>query len=363
MDAAEELIISTYATCKSREKTAATLQVTEWAVRQALKKYGDGLQRPDDWQEAKPGFDYPELPDEELSYAALKSRCIEDFRRLHARREATRLIRIKVNIEGPYGVMPMGDPHIDAAGTDWPLLDRHTQLIKSTPGLFGANVGDLSNNWVGRLARLYGEQDMGRKRALVLLEGWLREVRWLWIDPGNHDLYSGADDPVRWMTRLAGVHYKWQGSRLELIPPEGASVIVNSRHDHPGHSMYHPTHGPLKASIFDALHDDIYTCGHVHAGAYHLHVHPTGKLSHLLRLSSYKIYDNHKDERGFRDAHLPAGVFLINPFATTPYGRISFFADPEEGASLLSFARQRFEQGRSVALHAAPKTGRPRRKS
>lgn len=294
----------------------------------------------DDWQAQNAGATFPELPDAEPSYAELKSRQIADFGRLHAHKEAAKLIRVRVNVEGAYGIMVMGDPHVDDAGTDWPLLDAHTHLIQRTEGLFGANVGDLTNNWIGRLARLYANQNMSRTRALILVEGWLREVRWLWIDPGNHDLWSGADDPVRWLTRFSGIHYKWQGSRLELVPPSGASVVVNSRHDHPGHSMWHPTHGPLKAATMDGFGDDIYTCGHIHAGAYHLHVHPDGRLSHVLRLSSYKVYDAHKDERGFKDARLPAGVLVVNPASRTHAGRVKFFADPEAGADYLTFLRK-----------------------
>lgn len=286
------------------------------------------------------GFEYPPIPSPEPSYEELKLRKIEDFQRLDASRRAAALIKVRVKVDGPYGVLVMGDPHVDADGTDWPTLDRHTQLARKTEGLFAANVGDITNNWIGRLARLYGEQSMSRSRALIMAEGWLREVKWLWIDPGNHDLWSGADDPVRWITRLSGVHYKWQGSRLELVPPTGASVVVNSRHDHPGYSMYHPTHGPLKASIWDGHADDIYTCGHIHTGGYMLRVNPVGKISHILRLSSYKVYDNHKDEKGFVSSHLPAGLFIVNPLAADPAGRVLFFADPEEGAEVLTFMRR-----------------------
>lgn len=283
--------------------------------------------------------EFPEIPSPDPSYEDLKARSIADFGLLDANRKASSLIRVKVNIEGPFGIMMMGDPHVDADGCDWPTLDRHTQLIKRTPGLFGANVGDITNNWVGRLGRLYGEQNMGRKRALIMAEGWLKEVDWLWIDPGNHDLWSGGDDPIRWITRAAGIHYKWQGSRLELVPPSGSSVIINSRHDHPGHSIYHPTHGPLKASIWDGHADDIYTCGHIHTGGYLLRVNPVGKASHILRLSSYKVYDNHADERGFRAAPLAAGVFIINPHARDQRGRVTFFADVDEAAHVLTVMR------------------------
>lgn len=337
----------------ARSTFQARLQIArERGMRPAVvppQRYG-GMPAPD-WQATAPAAEFPEIPDAEPSYEELKSRQISDFTRLHAHKEAAKLIRVNVRIDGPYGVMAMGDPHLDDAGTNWPLLDAHTRLIQRTEGLFGANVGDLSNNWIGRLARLYANQNVSRSRALILIEGWLREVRWLWIDPGNHDLWSGADDPVRWITRFAGIHYKWQGSRLELVPPSGASVVVNSRHDHPDYSQWHPTHGPLKAATMDGYGDDIYTCGHIHAGAYHLHVHPTAKLSHVLRLSSYKVYDQHKDERGFRDANLPAGVFVVNPLAPTNTGRVTFFADPEAGADYLTFLRRprvRVQAGRAA---------------
>lgn len=303
----------------------------------------------DDWQSREPAFEYPELPPKEKSYEEVKASQIDHFERLKTHREAAKLIKVRVKLDGPYGVMVKGDPHLDNPGTDWPLLDRHIQIIKRTEGLFGANVGDLTDNWVGRLARLYANSHVSRSEAIVLIEGYLREVRWLWIDPGNHDLWSGADDPVQWITRFAGVHYKWQGSRLELVPPSGESVIVNSRHDHPGHSQYHPTHGPLKASIWDGFNDDIYTCGHIHSGGYMINPHNNGKISHIFRASSYKVYDDHKDERGFMERHLPAGVFIINPHAPG-IGKITFFGDVEHGADVLTWMRRRYSQGKTVEV-------------
>jgi hypothetical protein len=343
---------------KTVRLAAAALGLPESTMRDRLRKAnslglevaGERWQPQPDWQEAAPAFEYPPIPDAEPSYDELKARQISDYRRLHAHKEASKIITVKVKIEGPYGVCVLGDPHIDHHGTDWPLLDEHTQLIKNTPGLFGTCVGDITNNWIGRLARLYGEQNMSRKRALILAEGWLREVRWLYIDPGNHDLWSGADDPVRWMTRFAGTHYKWEGSRISLESPGGvAPVIFNSRHDHPGYSMYHPTHGPLKASIFDGFHDDVYTCGHIHSGAYMVRPHNNGKLSHLLRLSAYKIYDSHKDARGFLDAALPAVTIIVSPQAMTQVARVKVFLDPAEGADYLTFLRRRHGQGKTAA--------------
>lgn len=283
-------------------------------------------------------FEYPEIPEPEPSYEELKIRAVADFKILQANREASKLIQVKIKVQGPYGIMLMGDPHIDDSGTDWELLSKDIELVKSTPGLFGANVGDVTNNWIGRLARLYGQQNMSRNRAILMAEGFIREIPWLWLDPGNHDLWSGADDPIKWITRFAGICYKWQGSRLQLITPNGRSIIVNSRHDHPGHSMYHSTHGPLKAAQFDSFHDDIYSCGHIHSGGYMYFVQPNGKKSHIIRLSSYKIYDNHKDEMGFRDHSMPSAVIVVNPEIEN---QVTFFPEPAEGAKYLTYLRSK----------------------
>ena len=328
-------------------KAADILGIPRNTLKGRLLKYK--LEQSDTWQGSEPAFEYPQdIPDAEPSYEELKEQVIRDFNRLAANREAIKLLKVRVKIEGPYGLMIKGDPHLDNPGTNWPLLNQHLQLLKRTEGLFGANVGDMSDNWVGRLARLYAHSNVSRSRAIILIEGYLREVPWLWIDPGNHDLWSGADDPVRWLTRFSGIQYKWQGSRLELVPPSGASITINSRHDHPGYSQFHATHGPLKAAIQDGYNDTIYTCGHIHAGGYMIYPHNNGKICHIFRASSYKVYDQHKDERGFSEHALPAGVFVIDPHATEQLARVQFYGDPEEGADVLTWKRKRFKQGKTA---------------
>jgi hypothetical protein len=292
-----------------------------------------------DWQAAEPAVEFPGIPSPHPSYEELKHRAKTDFMRLRDNREASRLINVKVKIDGPYGIMPLGDPHIDNPGTDWPDLDRCVNIIKTTEGMFGTNIGDSTDNWVGRLTRLYAESNMSRSRALVMLEGFLAEIRWLFVDRGNHDVWSGADDLVGWFSRGLGVHYKWEGSRVQLTSPNGASIIINSRHDFPGRSQFHPTHGPLKAATMDGYGDDIYTAGHIHHGGYMLRVGPTGKKSHILRLSSFKVYDGHKDQHGWLDGHLPAAVFIVDP-SQPENRRVKFFDVPEDGADYLKYLRK-----------------------
>lgn len=292
-----------------------------------------------DWQGRDAVAEFPVIPKATPTYEELKTRQKSNFTRLQANREASRLINVKLKIDGPYGIMPLGDPHLDNPGTDWPTLDRYVKIIKTTEGMFGTNIGDSTDNWVGRMARLYAESSVSRAEALILLEGFLNEVRWLFVDRGNHDVWSGADDLVGWFSRGMGVHYKWEGSRVQLTSPNGAHIVINSRHDFPGRSQFHPTHGPLKAATVDGHGDDIYTAGHIHHGGYMLRVGPTGKKSHILRLSSFKVYDGYKDQHGWLDGHLPAAVFIIDPNCP-PETRVKFFDCPEFGADYLRFLRR-----------------------
>jgi hypothetical protein len=80
-----------------------------------------------------------------------------------------------------------------------------------------------------------------------------------------------------------------------------------------------------------------------------IYPHNNGKVCHIFRASSYKVYDQHKDERGFKDHALPAGVFVVDPEASTEMSRVVFFGEPEAGADVLKWKRRRFKQGKSAA--------------
>ena len=140
----------------------------------------------DSYVAAKP-FDVPELPSELPTIDELKRLRRDEWRRVNDAKKARKLIPIKIKIDGPIGIAHMGDPHVDDPGTNYPLLEAHTQLIDRTEGLFGATVGDIQNNWIGRLARLYGEQNTSARASWILAEDFVRSVHWLYMIAGNHD--------------------------------------------------------------------------------------------------------------------------------------------------------------------------------
>jgi hypothetical protein len=244
-------------------------------------------------------------------------------------------------------VLHFGDPHVDDDGTDLGTLLRHADLVRQTPGMYAGNVGDTTNNWVGRLARLYGQQSTTAKQAWMLAEHFIQRVgsKWLYMVGGNHDAWSGAGDPLRWITSQAGASYHETNVRLALRWQSGAEVRVNVRHDFAGSSQWNPAHGSMKAAIMGTR-DHILVNGHRHVSGIGAVKDPTtGIVSTCLQVASYKVFDRYAKERGFRDQHIaPCAVTIIDPDAALA-GRwasvIQPFWDPEAAAEYLAWLRQK----------------------
>ena len=99
-------------------------------------------------------------------------------------------------------------------------------IINNTKGMFAGNLGDIQNNWVGRLSFLYGQQSTTAKESWRLTEHFVNRVYWLYLVAGNHDVWSGDGDPLDFIMRdHKGVYEKW-GARLNLRFPNGKEVIT-----------------------------------------------------------------------------------------------------------------------------------------
>ena len=288
-------------------------------------------------------FESDEIPDELPTADELLTRRSTQFARKKTAIDARSLIPIRITCDGPIGIAHMGDPHVDDDGTDIDTLRRHVEIINRTEGLFAGNVGDYSNNWVGRLARLYGEQSLSAAEAWVLVEWLVRAVDWIYLVGGNHDLWSGAGDPVKWMAKQARVQYQSHGMRLGLQFPNGRVIRVNARHDFSGRSQWNTAHGPGKAAQM-GWRDHILTCGHTHVSGYQVLRDPSsGLISHALRVGSYKTFDRYAEEKG-----LPNQTFTVCPvtviqpqYADDDNRLVTVFMDPELAADFLTWLRKR----------------------
>lgn len=289
-------------------------------------------------------FEFTPLPESDVPIDELIAHRKRQFERKREHEEASRLIPIRVKIDGPIGILHFGDPHVDDDGTDIGALERHTKLVRETEGLFGANVGDTTNGWVGRLARLYSEQSTSAAQGWRLAEWFVGSCNWLYMIAGNHDLWAGAGDPLKWITKQQGTLYKSSEARLELQFPNKRTVRVNARHDYAGSSQYNVAHGSTKALMF-GVRDHIAIAGHKHESGYNVLKDPdSGITMHSIKVSSYKIFDRFAKERGFRDHTLsPCVLTTINPnLRPTHPDLIKVFWEPDEGVEYLSWMRRRY---------------------
>lgn len=282
------------------------------------------------------------IPDEDMDVEDLVELRIKQFERKQAYEEASKLIPVKVKIDGPVGIIHFGDPHVDDDGTSLALLREHSDLTH-IEGVWGANVGDTTNNWIGRLARLYANQSTSASQAWQLAEWFIARTRWLYMIGGNHDAWSGSADPLKWIARQNDALYKPSECRVSLKFPSGRSVIVNARHDFAGTSQWNPAHAQMKAAQM-GYRDHVMISGHKHTSGYGIIKDATsGRVCHAIQVASYKMYDVYAKERGFRDQTIsPACMTIIDPDLDEAHpDMIKVFWDPVEGAEYLKWKRKK----------------------
>ena len=127
-------------------------------------------------------------------------------------------------------------------GRDLEQLELHAELTREVDGLYGVNLGDTTNNWVGRLARLYAEQGTTASEAWVLAEfGCARSFGCSWsaviTTPGLGPVTRSTGSLSRCMSTTA------DAVRARLMFPNNEDLTIHARHTFPGHSQWNTTHG------------------------------------------------------------------------------------------------------------------------
>jgi len=175
------------ASAEAAERMGITQQTMGHRVRQ-IKRLYDLAPDPDAFAPRRNTFEVSGLPHDgdpsaEELIQALKIRH-QSRKALH---DAAKLRQVQVNVEGPIAIAFFGDPHVDDPGCAWGDLERDVAICRDTEGVLAVDVGDDSNNWVGRLAKLYANQEVTSKQALVLIEWLMTQLPWLMRVVGNHD--------------------------------------------------------------------------------------------------------------------------------------------------------------------------------
>jgi hypothetical protein len=255
--------------------------------------------------------------------------------------DAKKWQRIKMKSDEPIGLLWFGDPHLDDNFCDWTVLRRHVQLVQENDGVYGCGLGDYQNNWVGRLSRLYAEQDTSHNTAWRLVEWFVKNINPLILIGGNHDMWSGPGDPLKWMTEPHSINEDW-AAHVSIAFPNGEECKIHAAHDMPGHSQWNPLHGQKKMAMLKS-NAHLYIAGHKHNWELaQMEQVEEGHVSWLARARGYKSSDTYALVRGYDEqAYGQAILQVINPKAETPDGFTHCFVDVETGVEFLNYLRSK----------------------
>ena len=259
----------------------------------------------------------------------------------------------------PVGILHIGDPHLDDDGADLELLRSHLDLVRTTPGLFAGCVGDLSNNWVGKLVRLYAEQHSTRSDERQLIAWFFRQTPLLYFMAGNHDRWNEGlaylrgciRDATHELGKEAVIYLGSTELELTILAPSGECWVVRVRHNFKGHSQWNPTHGMTKDATFRPG-ADILVQGHKHNLAIAARTLESGRYVTAIQCNAYKRFDSYAAENQFPEHEGGEAVLsILNPLGDTPQARHLTYTDPFHGALVLGLLRRQAAE----RLHAEGK--------
>lgn len=283
----------------------------------------------------------PDFPDDDAPIEDIIAMMERRFEKRRAAYDAHAWFPVQVPDDKPIGILWFGDPHVDDNGCNWSLLRQHCQICDQTEGLYGANIGDTTNNWHGKLIRLYANQDSSVKTARRLAKWFMLEsgVRWLLWLIGNHDAWG---DGAEILTRMGAngtqkvVCHDWDAT-FRLVFPNGWEPRVYAAHDFPGNSQWNPLHGPMKMGQM-GVEADLYVCGHKHNSAeFGFENAARGIYQHFVRVRGYKFMDEYARRIGKTEQKHGSGCLTIfDPRDRT----ITRHMDIEKGAAFLTSLRQ-----------------------
>lgn len=286
---------------------------------------------------------FPTLPDRREPIVDLIDRRTKHYKRQKAFKAAATWQAVAVSERKPIALCFVGDPHIDDDGCAWTELQDDIAIMRETPGMYGLNIGDTTNNWVGRLARLFGNQETSQTSARQLAEWFLTKagIKWAAVVLGNHDEWNEGGEIIKRMCAAAPTTipvHEW-AAKLEFVFPNGATCRVSASHDFKGRSIYSTTHGLLREAIWHQDRADILVAGHIHYGGLQQVEIPGGHTPWLIRARGYKDFDPHALVNGYHEGRRFRSVAAIIDPDAAPHERVSVFGSLQQAAVVLKAMR------------------------
>jgi hypothetical protein len=254
--------------------------------------------------------------------------------------DAQRWYEVKVAEKKPYGLIVFGDPHLDDPGCDFTLFEKHL-AIANKPHVYGVNIGDTTNNWVGNLMRKYADQETSTASERRLVKWLMTEagVKWVCWLLGNHDAWNSGEAIHRLIGGPQVPVINWD-AQFKLVHPNDTFVKIDASHGRKGNSIWNELHGTLRDAKWGQS-ADIYITGHTHNYACQdLENAKRGEDAWLLQVSGYKIYDTYAQRNGFSTYQRGSSALIIIDPREKARRRIPMvFEDVEHGYDYLEFMR------------------------
>jgi hypothetical protein len=289
------------------------------------------------------GIEIDDYSDEEddLTLDELLTAKKEISKRKRRAAERSKLVNVKVNIQGPIGLTIFGDPHVDDDACDVERLEEDLNAVSKNEAMFAGHLGDITNNWIGRLMAKYADQVATRRHAKMLIDWVLKDRPNLFVVSGNHDLWNDGQNLLDWALEDQVVISKPHGVRLNLKFPSGDPIRIHARHDFPGNSIYNDTHS-LRRELAFGLRDHILLAGHRHTDGYSmLSLADDPWISHLFRVSGYKMVDDYAEQNRFIEKRFAPSVTLIIDPSASPVEKVKPFWDTAIAVDYLKFLRKK----------------------
>ena len=284
----------------------------------------------------------PKFPEEDIEAEKILDHLEESYEQHAKYREAITWFPIKVKTDKPIGICWFGDPHLGNPGCNISLLRKDVRIVVSTPGLYGANIGDTVDNWGGRLTRLYAETTMTRTREQKHATWFLKDtnIPWLLWLMGNHEFMDGAFEAHIKATNGNVIPMMDWRARFILEFANKRAIRVDASHDFKGHSMWNEMHALDRAAITEGSAADLFVAGHRHTWGLKVRELPDNTVTTLVRVRGYKHIDTFADRHGFvNQINGSSVVTVLDPHARSPVELVRAFADVEEGADYLRWKR------------------------
>lgn len=254
---------------------------------------------------------FPKLPEKDPPIEQVLSLLTEQSERYIRHHAAKEWQNIRIRTSDPVVVAFMGDPHLGAPGCNMALLRRDVALLQK-PHVYAVNIGDSSNNWVGRLMSLYAHQEATRSTEQRLIRWLMNEagIRWIMWVLGNHDVWNDGD-LIHGLLNVGGLPIEDWEARFTLNFDTGLEVPIWANHNFKGHSQYNKVHGALRAAR-ERRGAVVFACGHTHDWAmYHEELPDNGEVYWALRSRGYKFVDNYAVRNGFPSSQLGATTAVV----------------------------------------------------